>query len=213
MGLGEIRLFAGKYAPADWAFCNGAMLQIQEYRDLFKELGTRYGGDGRTNFALPDLRSRAPMHRADGAALGTKGQFNVDIGRPHTPARRMALNFIIAVKHSNILETHEPYIGEIRPFAFHFTMQNWQPCNGKLLPLQSEYYALFSILDTAFGGDGQRTFAVPDLQGMYPFQPQKPEDRAQTGGAQVLDRPSSQTPLLTVNYCIALTGYYPGRGN
>ena len=213
MGLGEIRLFAGKFAPTSWAFCNGAMLQIQEYRDLFNEIGTRYGGDGRTNFALPDLRNRAPMHRADGAALGTKGKLNVDAARANTVTGRMALNFIIAVKHSHILETNDPYIGEIRPFAFPFTMENWQPCNGKLLPLQSEHYALFSILDTAFGGDGTRTFAVPDLGGMYPYHPEKPEDRGQTRGAQVSDRPSSQTPLLTVNYCIALTGYYPGRGD
>jgi len=210
MGLGEIRLFAGNYAPTGWAFCDGAMLQIQAYGDLFKELNTRYGGDGRATFALPDLRGRAPMHRAAGAALGTQSKINVDAARANNAAGRMALNFIIAVKHSNILETYEPYIGEIRPFAFDFTMKSWQPCNGAGLFI-SGYQALFSLIENTFGGDGVNTFSLPDLGGMYPFGAARPEERGQTHGAQVFDRPSSQTPLLTVNYCIAVEGYYPGR--
>jgi len=212
MGLGEIRLFAGKHKPSDWAFCDGAMLQIQEYRDLFKELGTRYGGDGRTTFALPDLRNRAPMHRADGAALGTQSKIHVDIARTKDPAGRMALNFIIAVKHSNILDTHEPFVAEIRPFAFDFATKGWQHCNGTLLPI-STHTALFSLLDTTFGGNGTSTFALPDLRGAYPYGAAKPEERGQTRGARVQDDPSPQTPLLTVSYAIAVEGWYPGRGD
>lgn len=60
--VGEIRMFGGNFAPAGWAFCNGALLPISEYDTLFNLIGTTYGGDGQTTFALPDLRGRAPVH-------------------------------------------------------------------------------------------------------------------------------------------------------
>ena len=60
--LGEIRMFAGNFAPAGWAFCNGQLLPISEYDTLYVLLGTQYGGDGQETFALPNLQSRFPMH-------------------------------------------------------------------------------------------------------------------------------------------------------
>jgi microcystin-dependent protein len=76
--LGQIIMFAGNFAPRNWAFCQGQILQISEYTALFSILGTTYGGNGRTTFALPDLRGRAPIHsgRAPGLStynLGEKG--------------------------------------------------------------------------------------------------------------------------------------------
>ncbi len=59
--LGEIKMFAGTYAPRGWAFCDGQLLSISQNTALFSILGTTYGGDGRTTFALPDLRGRVPM--------------------------------------------------------------------------------------------------------------------------------------------------------
>lgn len=59
--LGEIRLLPFNFAPRGWAACNGAVLPISQYQALFSLLGTTYGGDGRTNFALPDLRSKSPF--------------------------------------------------------------------------------------------------------------------------------------------------------
>lgn len=210
MGLGEIRLYAGKWAPENWAFCDGAMLQIQEYRGLFDEINTRYGGDGRTTFALPDLRGRAAMHRADGAALGTKGNIPVDAARSNYHPARMALNFILATKHSYMLETSEPVIGEIRPFGFNFVPVGWASCDGSLRPIE-RHIALFSLLESAYGGDGTRTFAVPDLRGAYPFQPNDPGDRGKRAGALPGDDAAPQTPLLVVNHCIAIEGLYPPR--
>lgn len=61
--IGEIRIFAGNYAPLDWALCEGQLLSIAEYSTLFGLIGTTYGGDGTTNFALPDLRGRLPIHK------------------------------------------------------------------------------------------------------------------------------------------------------
>ena len=60
--IGEIRMFAGNFAPRGWAFCEGQLLPINQNQALFSILGTTYGGDGRTTFGLPDLRGRFPLH-------------------------------------------------------------------------------------------------------------------------------------------------------
>ena len=59
--VGEIRMFAGNFAPAGWMFCEGQLLPISEYETLFNLIGTTYGGDGQSTFALPDLRGRIPL--------------------------------------------------------------------------------------------------------------------------------------------------------
>jgi len=69
--IGEIRLFAGNFAPRGWAFCEGQLLAIAQNSALFSLLGTTYGGDGRTTFALPDLRGRTPVHVGSGPGLQT----------------------------------------------------------------------------------------------------------------------------------------------
>ncbi|SHM88246.1 Microcystin-dependent protein [Duganella sacchari] len=66
--LGEIRIFAFNFAPKNWAFCNGRLLPINQNQALFALLGTTYGGDGRTTFALPDLRDRVPFSMGNGSA-------------------------------------------------------------------------------------------------------------------------------------------------
>jgi len=60
--VGEIRIFAGNFAPAGWMFCEGQLLPISEFETLFNLIGTTYGGDGQSTFALPDLRGRLPIH-------------------------------------------------------------------------------------------------------------------------------------------------------
>jgi microcystin-dependent protein len=71
--LSEIRIFSFVFAPKGWALCNGQLLPINQNQALFSLLGTTYGGDGRVNFALPDLRSRVPMHEGSGHTLGERG--------------------------------------------------------------------------------------------------------------------------------------------
>jgi len=63
--VGEIRMFAGNFAPAGWMFCNGALLPISENETLFNLIGTTYGGDGQETFALPNLSSRVPVHQGN----------------------------------------------------------------------------------------------------------------------------------------------------
>lgn len=70
--VGEIRMFAGNFAPAGWLFCDGSLLPISENETLFNLIGTTYGGDGQTTFALPDLRGRIPIHMGQGAGLSPR---------------------------------------------------------------------------------------------------------------------------------------------
>jgi microcystin-dependent protein len=67
--VGEIRMFAGNFAPAGWMLCQGQLLPISEYETLFNLIGTTYGGDGQSTFALPDLQSRIPVHQGQGSGL------------------------------------------------------------------------------------------------------------------------------------------------
>jgi microcystin-dependent protein len=70
--LSEIRIMSFGYAPTGWALCNGQLLPINQNQALFSLLGTTYGGDGRVNFALPDLRARVPIHVGNGHLLGER---------------------------------------------------------------------------------------------------------------------------------------------
>lgn len=71
--VGEIRMFASNFAPAGWMFCEGQLLPISEYETLFQLIGTTYGGDGQSTFALPDLRGRLPIHQGNGFILAETG--------------------------------------------------------------------------------------------------------------------------------------------
>jgi microcystin-dependent protein len=71
--VGEIRIFAGNFAPAGWMFCEGQLLPISEYDTLFNLIGTTYGGDGQSTFALPDMRGRLPIHMGSGFVMGQSG--------------------------------------------------------------------------------------------------------------------------------------------
>jgi len=74
--IGEIRLFPYNFAPAGWAACNGSLLSIQQYSNLFQVIGSVFGGDGRTTFALPDLRSNAPFSSGQGTyCMAVQGIF------------------------------------------------------------------------------------------------------------------------------------------
>lgn len=70
--IGEIRMFAGNFAPRGWSFCDGELVAVSQNDALFSLFGTIYGGDGRTTFALPDLRGRIPVHMGTGAGLSSR---------------------------------------------------------------------------------------------------------------------------------------------
>jgi microcystin-dependent protein len=96
--IGEIRLFAGNFAPAGWMFCDGQILPISENDALFNLLGTTYGGDGQSTFALPDLRSRAPLHR----------------GANHQQAEQGGVESVTLTVQQTPTHTH-PYLAALNP--------------------------------------------------------------------------------------------------
>ncbi|MCA9733418.1 MAG: phage tail protein [Deferribacteres bacterium] len=90
--LAEIRMVGFAFAPKGWAFCDGQVLPINQNQSLYSLLGTTYGGDGRTTFALPDLRGRTPLHPGNGINEGTKGgEENHSLGVNEIPAHQHIL--------------------------------------------------------------------------------------------------------------------------
>lgn len=90
--VGEIRMFAGNFAPAGWMFCEGQLLPISENETLFQLIGTTYGGDGQSTFALPDLRGRIPIHQGNGFILAeTGGAEEITLTTNQIPAHTHAL--------------------------------------------------------------------------------------------------------------------------
>jgi len=85
--VGEIRMFAGNFAPVGWALCDGTLLPIDQYETLFNLIGTTYGGDGQTTFALPNLQSRIPIHFGPGFTLAQQaGAESVTLTAGQIPA-------------------------------------------------------------------------------------------------------------------------------
>ena len=105
--LGEIRIFGFNFAPRGWAFCNGQLLSISQNTALFSLLGTTYGGNGQTTFALPNLQSRAPVHFGQGAGLSSytlgqaAGEESVTLTSNQLAAHSHAVNATNGASDSN----------------------------------------------------------------------------------------------------------------
>ncbi len=117
--VGEIRMFAGNFAPAGWMFCEGQLLPISENEVLFNLIGTTYGGDGQETFALPDMRGRLPIHSGNGFILAeTGGVETVTLTTQQIPAHSHPLqvsqnNASVANAAGNVLAqtpSYTPYI-------------------------------------------------------------------------------------------------------
>ena len=90
--VGEIRIFAGNFAPAGWMFCEGQLLPISENETLFQLIGTTYGGDGQSTFGLPDLHGRLPLHQGNGFILAeTGGAEEITLTQSQIPAHSHSL--------------------------------------------------------------------------------------------------------------------------
>jgi microcystin-dependent protein len=95
--VGEIRMFAGNFAPSGWQFCEGQLLPISENETLFQLIGTTYGGDGQSTFALPDLRGRLPLHAGNGFILAeTGGAEEITLSTTQIPSHTHALTAVAA---------------------------------------------------------------------------------------------------------------------
>ena len=106
--LGEIRVFGFNFAPHGWALCDGAILPINQNQSLYSLLGTTYGGDGRTSFALPDLRGRVPMHRSDAHTLGQSGGVEgVVLNMQQVPTHTHGMSFFATSDAANQLSAQD----------------------------------------------------------------------------------------------------------
>jgi microcystin-dependent protein len=97
----------------------------------------------------------------------------------------------------------QPYVGEIRMFGGSFAPAGWMFCDGQLLPI-SENDTLFTLIGTTYGGDGQETFALPDLRGRFPMHPGNGHSQAETGGAESVTLTTNQIPVH--NHAILAAG-------
>lgn len=159
--MGAVMPFAGRFVPDGWLLADGQLLHIDAYRDLFEAIGAQFGGDGVRDFALPDLRGAVPVGAGAGVAPGT---------RIEGPVPGVALRYILST--SGIFGTddgygfpeEEPAWGEVIAWAGSAIPKDWLACDGALIPIAAQH-VLFHILGTAYGGDGETSFALPNLTG------------------------------------------------
>lgn len=127
--VGEIRMFAGNFAPAGWMFCEGQLLPISENETLFNLIGTTYGGDGQSTFALPDLRGRIPIHQGNGFILAETG------GAEETT---LTVNQIPAHSHAMVASTALGTTGDatsnVTAQSSAIALYRGQPPNAALAP-------------------------------------------------------------------------------
>lgn len=184
--LGQIGIVGFNFAPGGSAFADGQILQISDNTALFSILGTTYGGDGETTFALPDLRGRVPVGAdpANGIPVGTEiGSTTVTLTEANLPSQTHALTgssaTLESTGHNQPFDNQQPALaltpviarqgvfeglGEVVWFAGNFVPDQELPADGSLLAISSNT-ALFSVLGTSYGGDGETTFGLPDLRG------------------------------------------------
>lgn len=143
--IGEIQLFPYGFAPLGWTECTGQTMAIQTNTALFSLIGTYFGGNGTTTFALPDMRGMEPTKNMS-YYIEMQGIFPVRDGGGNTD-----------------------YIGEIKLFPYNFDPSGYIHCDGRLLSI-AQYDTLFALIGTTYGGDGMTTFALPDMRSMEPNQ-------------------------------------------
>ena len=171
---GMVAMFGGNFAPIGWFVADGSTLAIAQYTALFSIIGTTYGGDGESTFMLPNLTTvvedpdypgLAPM----GAGRGP-GQPPVALGEVVAPYG-YGLNCMISLTGiypstdgNGSFPPNDQIIGEVVAFAGSSIPAGWALADGSLLPISGNE-ALFSLIGTTYGGDGQTDFALPDLRG------------------------------------------------
>ncbi|MGH8046825.1 MAG: phage tail protein, partial [Chthoniobacterales bacterium] len=185
--VGQIFLSASGAAPTvsgiNFMPANGTLIPIAANTALFSLYGTTYGGNGSTNYALPDLRGRAGMGQGGVSVLGeTQGEESTallvaNLPPPYGPAEpfsnkqpSLTLNYLICADGadpvagtSGDLGNTTTYLGEIITVGFNFAPSGWYQCAGQILPIAGNE-SLYGVLGTTYGGNGVTTFALPDFR-------------------------------------------------
>ncbi|WP_428742990.1 phage tail protein [Tenacibaculum sp.] len=191
--IGEIVMFGGNFAPRGWAFCDGQLLPISQNTALFSILGTTYGGDGRTTFALPDLRGRAPIGPRQGPGLSDyrlgqrSGQETVTLNVTQIPSHNHATQNNPSTDQHILLSTNDAV--------------NETPAPGDVPAVGNYMNGLTSQKVKNFGPatnvvNGQTISANAGLNILN------------TGGNLAHN---NMQPFVAINYIIALVGIFPSR--
>ena len=180
--IGQIANFAGTIVPSGWAPANGQLLSIADNESLFEVIGTTYGGDGVTNFALPDLRGRIAIGADAANPIGSAtGSETVTVTQSKLPGAgqqplsddqpSLAITYLIATNgispatfNDNSFDPFNQTLGQIAEFGGDFAPSGWALADGQLLSIEANP-ALFAVIGTTYGGDGITTFALPNLDG------------------------------------------------
>jgi microcystin-dependent protein len=199
--IGQIILVPYNFAPRGWAFCNGQLLPIAQNTALFSLLGTTFGGNGQTTFALPDLRGRVPISSGQGPGLQ-----DYDLGQVGgAETQTLTVSEMPIHTHQLPAHTHQAPAHTHQVTALTDPVSSGTPTNN--LPASSprggaNLYAPPSTNTTTMastmiqsGGALDTSSAEPQIQS--------------AGGSQPFD---IRDPYLTLNYCIALEGIFPSRG-
>ncbi len=188
--LGEIRMFGGNFAPRSWAFCNGQLLSIAQNTALFSILGTTYGGDGRTTFALPDLRGRAPVSEGTGPGLSTHR-----LGS-RSGVENQGLNFLMIPSHSHSMNPSSSVNLTAHVGVNSGGGDEQAPGDNALAESTGgNVYSSAGASPNEFLG-GVSATTVPNIGWLN------------TGGSQTHN---NMQPYLVVHYIIALQGTFPSR--
>jgi microcystin-dependent protein len=166
---GTLAMFGANYAPDGWAICDGSTLPISQYVPLFQAIGTAFGGNGESVFLLPKLNDgAAPV----GAGQGP-GRAPVTVGQQiaGTPPG-LGINYLISVEGPyppssgpGAFPDTGQFLGQVIAYAGGGAPSGWALCDGSLQPISGNSQ-LFELIGTSYGGDGQTTFALPDLRGL-----------------------------------------------
>ena len=180
--VGTVAMFGGSFPPPGWLVADGSLLPISQNVPLFDAIGAIYGGDGASTFALPNLTIPAgpPDPFSPGSApVGAgspPGRPPVALGETIPADANMGvaglgLNWLICLKGifpssdgAGGFPPNDAVVGEMVAYAGATVPAGWALCDGALLPI-SDNEALFMLIGTTYGGDGQTTFGLPDLRG------------------------------------------------
>lgn len=196
--LAEIRGFGGNFAPRNWAFCNGQLLAISQNQALFSLLGTTYGGDGRTTFALPDLRGRAPISAGTGPGLS-----------PRPLGQRSGQEYVVLTQtqipsHNHVAQT-QAITAQVTVMAKDGDATSETPAAGLSLA-KGNTEVNFAPTPTKMYGDvgnnvvlGSGISQIPAGQGVTV---------GSTGGSQ---SHTNMQPYLTIYWIICMAGLFPSR--
>lgn len=182
--LGQIVMFGGNFAPRNWAFCDGQILPINSNQALFSILGTTYGGDGRTTFALPDLRGRVPIHAGQGPGLrnrdlGAKGGSEQTIMTLNEMPNH---NHLMTVDGNATVKVHNDGGNNDTPSGHNFANSE-----------EDDF--------TTENDDVMMQGANVDLSGVS-------VTTSNTGSSTPIN---NMAPFLAMNYIIAIQGVFPSR--